>query len=108
MEKPDFLVETKSVTLVQDGTGFFPDAVTVRGRRHLQELGRAVKEGKRAAVVFVVQRGDVVALSAHHSSDPHFAPALVQAAKQGVEVYAYHCQVSPREIRITESIPVII
>ncbi|MBI2845306.1 MAG: DNA/RNA nuclease SfsA [Chloroflexi bacterium] len=104
--RPDFLVEAKSVTLVRDGVAYFPDALTARGRRHLGQLARAVGEGKRAAMVFVVQREDAEALSPHHESDPLFGPAALQAASKGVEIYAYRCRVNPQEIRIAEEIPV--
>lgn len=106
--KPWLLVEVKSVTLVQEGTGYFPDAVTERGRRHLEVLVRARKRGRKAAVVFVVQREDAVRFSPHHASDPLFGQALVQAVERGVEVYAYRCRVSPQEISISGRIPVVL
>ena len=100
------LVEVKSVTLVVDGLGCFPDAVTARGRRHVLELTTAVAAGYRAAVVFVVQRQEVQGFRPHDEADPDFGAALRQAAGQGVEVYAYACQVGPGRIEIDRPLPV--
>jgi sugar fermentation stimulation protein A len=100
------LVEVKSVTLVVDGLGCFPDAVTARGRRHVLELAGAVAAGYRAAVVFVVQREDAHGFRPHDESDPGFGAALRAAAGQGVEVYAYACQVQPGRVQIDRPLPV--
>jgi sugar fermentation stimulation protein A len=105
-DKPACLLEVKSVTLVVEGLGCFPDAVTTRGRRHLKELTSAVGEGHRAAVVFVVQRDDAVGFRPHHESDPDFGQALRDAWQQGVEVYAYGCRVEPGCVQIEHPLPV--
>ncbi len=99
-------VETKSVTLVEDGVALFPDAPTLRGRRHLHQLAAQVKRGERAAVVFVIQRPDAEAFMPHTRADPAFTAALVEAARVGVGVYAFRCDVRPEEIRITSPVPV--
>lgn len=99
-------VETKSVTLVEDGLAMFPDAPTGRGRRHLQELVQARLAGNQAAVVFVVQRPDAHRFQPHPEADPQFAIALGQAAAAGVAVRAFSCEVSRREITIASEIPV--
>lgn len=98
--------EVKSVTLVVAGSGLFPDAPTVRGVKHLKELSRAVAEGHRAAVVFVVQRADAVAMSPNDAADPAFGAALRAAQAAGVEIYAYNCAVSPSEIRLASPLPI--
>jgi sugar fermentation stimulation protein A len=103
LEAPDrspCLVEVKSVTLVVDGLACFPDAVTLRGRRHLEELVSALEMGYRAAVVFVVQRGDAGGFRPYDESDPDFGQALRMAARRGVEVYACACRVEPGRIEI--------
>lgn len=100
------LVEVKSVTLVVDGWGCFPDAVTMRGRRHLLELASAVGMGYRAAVLFVVQREDARGLRPHDESDPVFGQTLRAVAKRGVEVYAYACSIEPRRATIERALPV--
>lgn len=98
--------EVKSVTLVVNGVALFPDAPTTRGVKHLGELSRAVAEGNRAAVVFVAQRSDAAAMSPNDAADPEFGAALRAAQAAGVEVYAYGCQVSTREIRLAVPLPV--
>jgi len=100
------LVEVKSVTLVLDGLGCFPDAVTRRGRRHLLELAAAHREGHRATVLFVVQRADAMGMRPHDESDPDFGQALRSAAGEGVEIYAYACRVEPHVVEIADALPV--
>ena len=102
------LIEVKSVTLVEDGVGLFPDAPTERGRRHLGALVRAVREGYRAAVVFVVQREDARACAPHDAADPAFGRTLREAVASGVEAYAYVCRVTRREIRLAYAVPVLL
>lgn len=91
-------LEAKSVTLVTSGTALFPDAPTERGRRHLEELVTAVKQGDRAAVVFVVQRADATAFAPHDTTDPAFGEALRAAAQAGVEIAALGCTVTTESI----------
>lgn len=105
-DRPPCLVEVKSITLVLDGLGCFPDAVTARGRRHLLELAAAVHEGLRAAVVFCIQRDDAQGMRPHDETDPAFGQALRQAAAGGVEVYAYTCRVEPERIELVHRVPV--
>ena len=99
-------VETKSITLVEDGTAMFPDAPTERGRKHLFTLIDILAEGDRAAVVFVVQRPDARRFRPHPAADPLFAEALKQAATSGVEVKAYTCDVSRFAINLAGEVPV--
>lgn len=105
-DKQPFLVEVKSVTLVVDGLACFPDAVTLRGQRHLNELAEAVEVGYRTAVVFVVQRDDASGLRPHDESDPGFGRALRDAAQRGVEVYAYACRVEWGWVEVDHPLPV--
>jgi len=100
------LVEAKSVTLVEDGVALFPDAPTLRGRRHLLELMEARRQGMAAAVLFVVQRPDAHELRPNDEADPAFGRTLREAAAEGVMLLAYRCDVSPAEIRIADQIPV--
>jgi sugar fermentation stimulation protein A len=102
------LVEVKSVTLVTGGLACFPDAVTARGRRHVNELADALGAGYRAMVLFVVQRADADVLRPHDESDPYFGRALRRAARQGVEVDAYTCQVGLGCIKIDRRLPVLL
>lgn len=100
-------VEVKSATLVEDGVALFPDAPTVRGRRHLEELAEIARTGTaRAAVIFVVQRPDARALAAHVDRDPAFAKALVDAYHAGVQIHAVTCTLTTEAITLKEEIPV--
>ena len=101
-------IEMKSVTLVIDRTAWFPDAPTERGRKHIETLIRAVKEGHRAAVVFVIQRNDASCLSPYDANDPEFGSVLRRAAKEGVEVYAFTCTLTKQEIIIADEVPVLL
>jgi len=82
------LVEVKSVTLVENGEARFPDAPSARGARHVAELALACCEGYRAAVIFVVQRGDGGRFTPNDGCDPFFGMALRRVQRGGVEVYA--------------------
>lgn len=97
-------VEAKSVTLVEDGVALFPDAVTARGARHLEELVRAVGEGHEAAVLFVLQRTDARRIVAARSIDPVFADALAAAAQAGVRVLGRRCSVTWEGIGLGERV----
>lgn len=107
-DRPPCLVEVKSITLVVDGLGCFPDAVTARGRRHLLELAEAVEAGYRAAALFCIQRDDAAGMRPHDESDPDFGRALRESARRGVEVYAYACRVEPGRVEISHRLPVYV
>lgn len=104
--KEKIYVEVKNCTLVEDGTAMFPDAVTSRGTRHLEDLARLRGEGHQAVIFFCVQRmdGDVFRPAAH--IDPLYAATLAKVAGEGVQVLAYRAEVGPDEIRITTPLPV--
>ncbi len=99
-------IEAKSVTLVEGGVGLFPDAPTLRGRKHLRSLAEAVRAGHRAAVVFVIQRPDAVAFAPNEAADPLFCQALRQAIQQGVEAYACRCHITMRQVQVADLVPV--
>ena len=99
-------VEVKSATLVENGTARFPDAPTARGTRHIQELARAVKDGEKAAIVFVIQRGDARCFAPHDRADRAFGVALREAADAGVSAYAWTCAVSRQTITVDRQVPV--
>jgi sugar fermentation stimulation protein A len=108
LEGPEgkYYVETKSVTLVVDGVGLFPDAPTSRGVKHLKSLEQALAEGHRAAAIFVIQRGDAQSFSTSDDSDPEFAVALRHAMAAGVETFAYKCRVTERLVELAEQLPI--
>ncbi|XSG73191.1 DNA/RNA nuclease SfsA [Herpetosiphon llansteffanensis] len=101
-----WLVEVKSVGDAADGLALFPDAPTVRGRRHLLELAELHEQGRRTAVVFIVQRGDAQRVSVNRQIDPAFAETLALVASCGVEIYAYRCPLSLAGIQLAEQLPI--
>lgn len=101
-------VEVKNVTLVEESRALFPDAVTVRGQKHLNELMRVVREGDRGVLLFTVQRGDGQCVAPADSIDPEYGRLLRLALENGVEALAYRALVTPEEIRLTERLPVIL
>lgn len=84
---PELWVECKNVTLVEDDVAGFPDAVTVRGTKHLHTLMRLTAEGHRAAMLYIIQRPDGRCFGAADYIDPDYAEALHMAAEAGVEVH---------------------
>ena len=101
-------VEVKGVTLEENGHTRFPDAPTERGIKHLQELMRAVAEGHRASVVFVIQMEDVIDFAPNDDTHPAFGAALREAAKAGVQVLAVNCRVTPGSLEILGPVPVVL
>lgn len=108
-EEEGVLLEVKNVTLT-DGQGIacFPDAVTLRGQKHLRELLRAVQEGYRGVIFFLVQRGEAVAFCPADDIDPEYGRLLREAVKGGVEAMAWRSIVSPAENRVGERLPIIL
>lgn len=100
------LLEVKSCTLVEDGVAMFPDAVTERGRRHVQELTKLQISGEfQTAVLFVVQRADGERFSAAKHIDPAFAEALENAYNQGVKIIVYNSVVGVKGIMWGRELP---
>lgn len=99
-------IEVKSATLVEDGVAYFPDAVTERGRRHVEELQHLAEQGDRAAVCFVVQRPDARCLRPQWEHDPVFSAALHHAGQAGVELYAVTVEVTLAAAELAQMIPV--
>lgn len=106
-EKQQLLLEVKSVTLASNGIGMFPDAVTKRGSKHVQELTAIAKEGTfKTAILFVVQRGDVEIVTGAAEIDPVFAKNLEEAAKAGVQLLSYTCVLTEQGIEWGNAVPV--
>ena len=99
-------VEVKGVTLEEAGHVRFPDAPTLRGVKHLEELVRARAEGYEAAVCFVVQMEGMVDFAPNDVTHPAFGAALRRAAAAGVTVLAMECAVTPGSLAIRRPIPV--
>ncbi|WLS78220.1 DNA/RNA nuclease SfsA [Erwinia pyri] len=88
-------IEVKSVTLLQQGIGYFPDAVTVRGQKHLRELAKIAENGERAVLFFAVLHTGIEDVSPARHIDARYAELLAQARQSGVEVLCYKAQLSP-------------
>jgi sugar fermentation stimulation protein A len=99
-------VEVKNVTVSFGGAAAFPDAVSERATKHLKELIRLKRRGHRAAVVFVVQRGDCDHFRPADEIDPEYGRWLRRAVKAGVELLPYVAKVTPKGILLTGRIAV--
>lgn len=88
-----FLMEVKGCTLEIDGIGYFPDAPTERGVKHLNELCKAAKEGYHAMLAFVIQMEGIYEVRANAATHPEFGLALEEAKKAGVEILFLPCKV---------------
>lgn len=102
MEKGEekYLMEVKGCTLEINGIGYFPDAPTLRGIKHLKELTEAVKEGYHCMVAFVIQMEGVQEVRANAAAHPEFKEALDLAEAAGVEKLFLRCKVGKDEIVI--------
>lgn len=98
-------VEVKNVTVSLAGAAAFPDAVSERATKHLKELMRLKRKGHRAAVVFVIQRGDCDHFRPADEIDPGYGRWLRRAARAGVEVLPYRAEVTPKGILLAARIP---
>ncbi|MGO2478723.1 MAG: DNA/RNA nuclease SfsA [Pseudoalteromonas sp.] len=110
--RPNCYVEVKSVTLLSQNTplsgqGYFPDAQTLRGQKHIRELIEMVEQGHRAVLLFAVLHEGINQVSAAKHIDEKYALLLSEALSKGVEVIAYKAKISTKEVTLTESIPFI-
>ena len=99
-------VEVKGVTLEEDGVARFPDAPTLRGVKHLEELIAAHQAGYQAALCFIVQFSGAKYVTPNDTTHPQFDQALRRAAAAGVEVFALGCAVTPDTLTAEEFVPV--
>lgn len=98
-------VEIKNCSLAIDGCAMFPDAVTVRGTKHLKELIRLKKESFKSYIFFLVQRMDADRFTPATHIDTIYAKTLKQAAQAGVQILVYQAEVSPEAIQVVRSLP---
>lgn len=97
-----YLLEAKGCTLEVDGIGYFPDAPTERGVKHLHELEQAQQAGYRCAVAFVVQMEGVTEVRPNISTQPEFGTALAEAKAAGVRVLFLLCRIGRGSLEIVE------
>lgn len=100
----DCWLETKGVTLEDDGLAQFPDAPTTRAVKHVHALTQAVKAGGEAYVYFVVQMDYVKQMQINELMAPILATAIKEARAAGVKVIACNCNVTPEEITLNHII----
>ncbi len=97
-----YLMEVKGCTLEVEGIGYFPDAPTERGVKHLRELTAAVKNGYKAILAFVIQMDGVSVVKPNTSTHAEFGAAMDEAVAAGVEVLFLKCHVEPDSLVIVE------
>ncbi len=104
--KSDCYVEVKSVTLSrQTGLAEFPDSVTARGAKHMDELANVVQSGQRAVLLYLLQRNDCDRFDIAGDIDPKYQAAFTAAREAGVEVLCYGTTLSQTGIEISDKIP---
>lgn len=106
---PDCYIEVKNVTLHEGGgLGLFPDAVSIRGAKHLRELMAMVANGQRAVLFFCVQHTGIERVAPADAIDPLYGKLLREAAQKGVEVIAWGATLSPDCIALRRPLPVLL
>jgi sugar fermentation stimulation protein A len=103
-EKADCYVEVKSVTLLNDNKGYFPDSKTLRGQKHLRELSIIASQGKRAVLFFCVQHSGIQSVQVAKHIDSDYAKELEQAMLRGVQILCYGCKINSEKIYINQSL----
>ena len=99
-ETKRYLMEVKGCTLEFDGIGYFPDAPTERGVKHIHELIKAKKEGFEAALAYVIQMDGVTEVRPNTDTHPEFGEAIEEAKKAGVEIIFLPCHAEPDSMEI--------
>lgn len=101
-------VEVKGVTLEENGVCRFPDAPTLRGIKHINQLIEATKEGYEAYVVFIVQLDNVSYFTPNDITHKDFGDTLRKAKAEGVNLLALTCSVSPTSIRAKDVLDIVL
>jgi sugar fermentation stimulation protein A len=101
-------IEIKNCTLVTDDVAYFPDAVTVRGLKHLGVLEKLVSDGCRCIMFYLIQRMDAKVFKPADHIDPAYGKALRQAVEKGVEMMVYDVRIDLEKISLGKKIPYIL
>ena len=96
------LMEVKGVTLEREGIGYFPDAPTLRGVKHLEELTQALDMGYQCYLAFVIQMEGISVVEPNVDTHPEFGEALLRAKNAGVHILYLMCKVTEESMEITE------
>lgn len=100
-------IEVKSVTLCEEhNNGFFPDAISVRGAKHLRELAQIARGGQRAMLIYCVQHSGIESVAPARHIDAQYAQAFDEAQSAGVEVVALGARLSAEEITLERLLPI--
>lgn len=108
-QRPACYVEVKNVHLMRQHNGLaeFPDSVTARGARHLDELAEVAQAGLRAVMLFVIQIGSSTSFTLARDIDPAYGRAFDRATQAGVEALAYVCRVQANEVVLGTRVPIV-
>ncbi|MBD1228877.1 DNA/RNA nuclease SfsA [Xenorhabdus griffiniae] len=106
-QKVNCYIEVKSVTLLQENYGYFPDAVTIRGQKHLRELSLIAQQGQRAVLLFAVLHSGICQVAAAKHIDHDYAFLLEQACQSGVEVICYKANITAKGMVLSDKLPFV-
>jgi sugar fermentation stimulation protein A len=107
-DRPPCYLEVKNVHLMRrSGLAEFPDSVTARGSRHLEELAAVAASGARAVMLFVIQIGSSSAFTLARDIDPAYGQAFDRACAAGVEAVAYTCRLNHDGVRLAGPVPTL-
>ena len=102
---PKWWLEAKNVSLVEEEVAYFPDAITARGARHMDDLGGLVEQGDKASCIFIVQRSDARCFSPADFIDKAYAEAFTRALEKGVQMWVFQTSVDRGGIRLQGQLP---
>lgn len=106
--RPSCYVEVKNVHLMRrPGLAEFPDCVTARGAKHLDELSAVATAGGRAVMLYLIQIGSAAHFSLARDIDPKYGAAFDRARARGVEAFAYRCAVAAEGIEVAAAVPIV-
>lgn len=104
-ENETCFIEVKNVTYKEGNYALFPDAVTTRGKKHLETLIKVKEQGMRAVMLYVIQRMDVDTFAPAKEIDPEYAKTLKKAYEKGVEIIPILAKVTPEKIELVKELP---
>lgn len=99
-------MEVKGCTLEKDGVVLFPDAPTLRGVKHIEELSNCLDEGYEAYIMILVQMSDVKYFTPNYDTHPEFGEALEKASRKGVKILCYDCNVTHDSMTVGKPVKV--
>ena len=107
-DRQNCYIEVKSVTLAENDSGYFPDAVTERGQKHLRELMSVAAAGDRAVILFAVLHSAFDCFSPAHHIDARYAQLLIEAQTKGVEILVYKAELSTEMMTLNKPIAAVL